>query len=169
MTPSTLEAALGYAARGWLVFPLKPGGKQPVIPTAHPEGDPLHGVCKGGCGREGHGLHDATIDPATITRWWTHWPAANIGLPTGYQFDVLDIDGQDALDALNAWAELNGGPDYPPLEGPTVRTPRGWHVYVAPTGHGNTVNLGGILGLDWRGIGGYVVAPPSMMKDGRHR
>ena len=44
--------------------------------------------------------------------------------------------------------------------------PRGWHAYVAPTGRGNTVNLGGLGGIDWHGRGGYVVAPPSVKCDG---
>jgi hypothetical protein len=47
-----------------------------------------------------------------------------------------------------------------------VATPRGWHEYVAPTGRGNTVNVGGLCGVDWRGVGGYVVAPPSVKSDG---
>jgi Bifunctional DNA primase/polymerase, N-terminal len=57
-------AALEYAARGVPVLPLS--GKLPRIPAAHTPGDPLYGQCKGQCGREGHGVHDATTDPDQV-------------------------------------------------------------------------------------------------------
>ena len=56
--------ALRYAALGLPSFPLAPGRKEPAIPAAHPAGDP---VCRGECGRLGHGFHDATTNPAVIT------------------------------------------------------------------------------------------------------
>ena len=40
----------------------------------------------------------------------------------------------------------------------------GWHLWFAPTGHGNRVRL--LPGVDWRGLGGYVVAPPSRHASG---
>lgn len=82
------EGALWYAKNGIAVFPLKPGGKQPLLRRAHEAGDP----CKGGCGQLGHGLHDATTNLAQVRAWWTETPAANIGIPTGHTFDVIDID-----------------------------------------------------------------------------
>jgi len=168
-----LEAAHEYAARGWPVFPCAVKEKLPLFPTAHPEGDPLRGVCRGECGRVGHGLYDATVDPDIIAEWWKRHPRANVGLPTGLAFDVLDVDGPEALEAL----ESVGGPAIvkevggllvcdDDIDGPTVSTPRGWHCYVAPTGRGNTVNLAGLAGIDWRGRGGYVIAPPSRKADG---
>ena len=162
MTTDPLAAALEYAPRDWACFPLIPGRKEPVIPAVHPEGHPLRGVCQGECGREGHGLYDAVTDPETIKRWWTRWPSANIGLRTGIDFDMLDIDGPDCLDAL----EHAGAPGDPDIEGPTVASPRGWHVYVSPTGRGNKADLGGLSGVDWRGVGGYAVAPPSRKANG---
>ena len=140
-----LRAALEYAVRwGPVVFPCEVGGKRPLgrlVP---------------------HGLKDATGDFEVIEKWWTAEPEANIGLVTGIAFDVLDVDGPEALDALERAGAI-GDPD---IGGPTVATPRGWHVYVAPTGRGNTVNLGGQKGVDWRGKGGYVVAPLSTKDDG---
>jgi Bifunctional DNA primase/polymerase, N-terminal len=139
------RSALGYAARwGPVVFPCVPGGKEPagwLVP---------------------HGLKDATGDFDVIEAWWAAEPEANIGLRTGITFDALDVDGPDALDALERAGAI-GDPD---IEGPTVATPRGWHVYVAPTGRGNTVNQGGLTGVDWRGANGYVIAPPSRKDDG---
>ena len=98
MTPATgfLDNALAYAARGWPVFPLRPGDKVPLIPKA----------------AGGNGVHDATTDPAQIRLWWGRWPAANIGLAAGVTFWVLDVDyegffveepdGADTLRALQA-------------------------------------------------------------------
>ena len=63
-----LAAALALAADGWNVFPLRPGTKIPLFPRAHDKSDRR---CNGECGREGHGAHDGTVDPATIKRWWT--------------------------------------------------------------------------------------------------
>ncbi|MGI8752436.1 MAG: bifunctional DNA primase/polymerase [Acidimicrobiales bacterium] len=141
--------ALDHAARGWPVFPLEPGGKRPLgrlVP---------------------HGLHDASTDPDRIRSWWQAEPRANIGLRTGVAFDVLDLDGPDALTALDrAMPAAENPDDDPTLIGPTVRTPRGWHVYVASTGRGNGVNVAGLAGVDWRGAGGYVVGPGSVRDDG---
>jgi hypothetical protein len=150
-----LDAAVSYAARGWPVLPLEPG-------TKHPLGRLVP-----------HGLKNASTDAGLIRTWWKAEPRANIGLVTGAAFDVLDVDGPDALERL----EAAGGPAEvhevgeltvcdDDVEGPTVATPRGWHVYVSPTGRGNTVKLGGLDGVDWRGRGGYVVAPPSVRDDG---
>jgi hypothetical protein len=141
----TLDAALDYGLRGWPVFPVEPGGKRPLGRLAP------------------HWREDATTDPEQIQAWWTAEPEANIGLPTGLAFDVLDVDGPEALARLEVWSGDRSGDD---VEGPTVATPRGWHAYVAPTGKGNTVNLGKLAGIDWRGRGGYVVAPPSVRDDG---
>lgn len=139
-----LGAALDYSRRGWGVLPLRAGEKVPDGRLAP------------------HGLHDASTDPEVIRAWWEAEPEANVGLVTGIHFDVLDVDGPDALERL----QTAGSPGDPDIEGPVVATPRGWHVYVSCTGRGNTVNLGGLAGVDWRGRGGYVVAPPSVKADG---
>ena len=50
--------------------------------------------------------------------------------------------------------------------GPVARTGGGgWHLLYAPTGLGNRVGL--LPGVDWRGRGGLVVAPPSIHASGR--
>jgi len=158
------RAAFRYAEMGWAVFPLGRRAKVPAIPTAHREDDPLRGQCTGQCGLEGHGLYDATTDFTIIERWWTAWPDANIGLRTGLSFDVLDVDGPDGERSLQeAW---DGGPGLAEIDeyGPVALTGKGFHVYLAPTGEGNRTRI--LPGLDWRGRGGYVVAPPSIHPDG---
>ena len=82
-----------------------------MFPVAVGDKRPLGGLAP-------RGLHDATIDIDVIRAWWRAVPNANIGLPTGHHFDVLDVDGPAALDALEGSGPL-GDPD---VEGPTVAT-----------------------------------------------
>lgn len=136
--PKLGSSALWYAGQGWPVFPLHPNSKQPAISK------------KDG----GNGLHDATTDPDQVRSWWTRWPDANIGLPTGINFDVIDIDGPTGIQSL---AELGEGV-LPDIHG-KVGTPRGFHLYVKKTGDGNRAGVR--PGIDYRGAGGYVVGAPS--------
>ena len=156
-------AALAYANLGYRVLPLH----HPVSTNAIQGrgmlcscGDPACGAV-GKHPRTPHGLHDATSDPAHLERWWRRWPQANIGLLTGEVADVLDMDGPAGRAAVRRFAadhDLR-------LQGPLVRTGSGWHIYLAPTGSGNRAGL--LKQVDWRGRGGYVVAPPSRHASGR--
>ena len=135
VVPGLLDAALEYASHGWPVFPLD--GKDP---------------------RTSHGFYDATTDTATIQAWWTRWPDANIGLPTGEDTAVVvDIDGPGAEMALQ-------GHD---LATTTAKTAKGQHLYFAwSEGCGELRNWTEILpDVDIRTTGGYVVAPPSIHPD----
>jgi hypothetical protein len=91
--------------------------------------------------------------------WWGRWPDANVGLRTGVEMDVADIDSAEGWHGLG---HLLGGAM--PV-GPQVRTGGGgWHFWFTTTGYGNRVRL--LPGVDWRGAGGYVVAPPSRHASG---
>ena len=107
-SPDLPERALDYAQRGIPVLPLH--GKLPRIPAAHTPGDPRYGQCKGQCGREGHGVHDATTEPDQVREWWRRWSHDNIGLRTGVRFDVIDVDGERAVTACNgSWPSMRVG------------------------------------------------------------
>ncbi|GAA1603059.1 hypothetical protein GCM10009828_032150 [Actinoplanes couchii] len=68
--------------------------------------------------------------------------------------DVADVDSAEGWHGLR---HLLGGDVAP---GPQVRSGGGGrHLWFRPTGWGNRVRL--VAGLDWRGVGGYVLAPPS--------
>lgn len=142
-TVSLHDAALAYTRRGVAVFPVKPRGKTPL--TAH-------------------GFKDATTDPDRVHAWWTATPDANIGVPTGHLFDVVDIDGSEGIATMYNGAQ-------PLIDDLTVigvaRTSRdgGRHLYVPATGAGNKTGI--FPGVDYRGAGGYVVAPPSIGANGR--
>jgi Bifunctional DNA primase/polymerase, N-terminal len=157
-------AALACGAQGFRVLPLH-------YPTGADDGEAARVGCSCGhpsCGSIGkhpltpYGLTDATSDPAQLAWWWRRWPNANIGLVTGQLADVLDVDGLAGRAALRRWAATHGLR----LDGPLARTGSGWHHYLAPTGSGNRAGL--LEHIDWRGIGGYVVAPPSRHASGSH-
>lgn len=144
-----LDAALAYARHGI-----------PVLPVHSPAADGSCSCERPGCERPGkhprlrHGLTDASVDPRRIELWWARWPAANVGLRTGIVMDVADVDSPGGWHGLR---HLLG--DAMPA-GPQVRTGGGgWHFWFRPLGFGNRVGL--LPGVDWRGAGGYVVAPPS--------
>jgi hypothetical protein len=170
------DAALGYASRGIPVLPLhyplpRHGDLQPV-PGAHPPAVGTGCSCRDpGCGQVGkhplgtlvpHGVKDATTNRARLLAWWTRHPQANIGLATGHRFDVLDVDGPAGAHAIQELAAAHRLRS----SGPLVRTGGGgWHYYLAPTGLGNT-SPADLAHVDWRGRGGYVVAPPSRHTSG---
>jgi hypothetical protein len=173
------DAALGYASRGIPMLPLHyplphHPGVQPVTDDGHlapPVVGPGCSCRDPSCGQVAkhplgslvpHGLKEATTNRARVLAWWTQQPQANIGLATGHAFDVLDIDGPTGTQALRAFAGAHA------LEssGPLVRTGGGgWHYYLAPTGLGNVAPRD-LEQVDWRGRGGYVVAPPSRHRSG---
>ena len=103
------------------------------------------------------------VNPAVVGEWWRRWPDANLALATGRRFDVLDLDGDQGVEALRDVLSIA------PLEhsGPVAHSGGGgWHLLYAPTGLGNRVGL--LPGVDWRGRGGLIVAPPSQHASGHH-
>jgi hypothetical protein len=154
---SPLDAALDYAARGLPVFP--------VYPIIEARGrfacKCLHTIR---CERPGkHPMtrwrEDATTDAETVRRRWYCAPDANVGIACSAECCVLDVDprhgGDTTLDELErqhgslpvTWTAKSGG--------------GGLHYYFRPPHEvrNSAAKLGN--GLDIRGAGGYVVAPPS--------
>ncbi len=155
--------AARYARRGWPIFPLH----TPVADGGC--------SCRRSCGRDQgkhprtlHGLSDATTDPDRIRAWWAMWPEANIGLATGAVSGLFVLDVDEATggwDTLNALQARHGHlPDTPAV----ITGSLGVHLYFRHPG-GRVPNSVGKLGpgLDVRGDGGFVVAPPSLHRSGR--
>jgi hypothetical protein len=145
--PSTLrEAALAYAAAGLPVFPCAPGGKTPLTHT---------------------GFQEASTRPDRIRGWWAWQPGANVGIATGHGVDVLDIDvhrsgdGYAALESLYRAGLVAGA-----LQ--AVRTPSGGaHLYYPSDLQKPRQSWSrGTSHVDFRGIGGYIIAPPSAVHVG---
>lgn len=155
---SLAGAALWYAARGVPVFPCWPGTKRPASM---------------------HGLDDGTTDLERVRGWWSLRPQSNIGLVTGVRFDAVDIDGPEGqASRARLWCSVAECAEADCAHEPgtfarierdqlgKVLTPRpgGMHVYVPVTGSGNRAHI--FPGVDYRGVGGYVVAPPSVITPG---
>ncbi len=135
--PNVLKAALALAAEGTPVFPLN--GKVPPKGSA--------------------GFKDATTDPATIRARFT--PGANVGIPTGAASGLVVLDA-DSAEGEQALAQLCGG-TLPRTR--THRTGRGRHFLFGYPGQAVPSRAKVRPGLDVRGDGGYIVAPPSVHPD----
>jgi hypothetical protein len=162
--PGLLDAAFWYAGLGLPVFPL------------HWVDDQGQCSCGKQCGSVGkhplipNGHLGATTDPGQIGRWWSRWPDANIGIPTGERSGLLVLDEDvknNGFISLNALEEKRGR--LPKTL--TVRTGGGGrHLYlIYPAGCEIRNSVGRLgLGLDVRGEGGYIVAPPSRTDKGSY-
>ena len=162
---SLLDIALAYAARGWHVFPAH-------TPTLTEElcSCTKRAACTdiGKHPRTKNGLNDATTDAATIRRWWTQWPAANIAIRTGGISGLAVIDRDDYKGGADTLADLERA--YSPLPETVVGLTGGGglhYVFAHPGTHVKTgVDTLG-PGLDTRADGGYIIAPPSLHKSGK--
>lgn len=139
------DAAARFAAVRVPVFPCVPDGKRPLVE---------------------HGFHQASAEAGRVAAWWRRWPSANIGIPTGASsgVEVVDVDVHKAGTGFPAFSAAHG-------EGHTtgwaalVRTPSGgMHAYypadleqLQPSWQAARAHV------DFRGAGGYVIAPPSMI------
>lgn len=139
-----LQVALDLVTDGYFVIPLGPN-KRPLV--------------KGWQGK-------ASNDARQVERWWTKWPDAMPGLPSGKRngFTVLDIDQKNGKDGF---AELKAlGLDVESLSPSQVETASGGrHLYFRWEGQGNSA-AGLPAGLDVRGEGGFVVAPGAINSKG---
>jgi hypothetical protein len=143
---------------------------------------PLHNPTKDGCscgksectsvGKHPRILNwtrKASNDPAIIKSWWSLWSQANVGVATGEKSSVivLDVDDKHAESGSKSLRKLQE--QYGPLPNTlTATTGNGRHHYFKYPGlpiKCSTGKLGD--GLDIRGDGGYVVAPPSVHATGR--
>jgi len=139
----TAKAAIAIARRGLLVHPIRPDRKEPIL-------DAWQKL--------------ATLYQDQLAKWWRRWPSANVGIACGGLARLLvvdvdpDKDGETSVRAL----ETEHGTLPETVE---VITPRGGrHLYFfVRSGCPMPGNSAGKLGpgVDTRGRGGYVVAPPS--------
>ena len=144
-----LRAGLTYLNRGWSVIPLRPGTKVPYKKSRDEMPD--------GWTPYQHRL--ATEDE--LMDWCDRWPRMNLAIVTGpvSNLTIVDVDtNKGGLESLAHIREL--GIALPPTR--IVATPHGWHYYFRyhPDVPTDTKHLPGI---DTRGRGGYVVAPPSRL------
>lgn len=163
-TPTSTDPkdwALHYALRfGWHVLPCHapaegPGGctcgkKECSAPGKHPA------IAKG--------LKEASGVVPQIKAWWEKFPFANVALATGRRFWVLDVEAEGE-ETIEEFQMRHGAlPDTPIAQ----TGGGGRHFYFAlPEGAEIRNAQRPDLGIDVRGIGGYVMAPPSLHLSGR--
>jgi hypothetical protein len=149
--PRLLDAALIYASWNWPVFPLKTAS---MAAQAH---DPYK-TAKTPATK--NGFKDATTDTEQIRAWWTRNPDAGIGLATGHHFDVIDIDTPAGIPTYLQLLQQNRT-----IHGQVTTASGGIHLYTATTGQGCRTRM--LPGVDVRGAGGYVIAPPTRLLNNR--
>lgn len=139
------EAADRLAMSGIPVFPCVPGGKRPLTD---------------------HGFHEASSGAARVGTWWRRWPSANIGIPTGSTsgVEVVDVDrkpGGNGFDAFVRARRAGLVADWLAV----VRTPSGGahFYYPAHPGRRQASWQAAAVRIDFRGTGGYVIVPPSIV------
>lgn len=123
-----------------------------------------------------NGCRGATTDIAQITEWWSQWPNALPGIATGHLFDAIDKDvkGNKPGEATYARAVSEGmvpadgifSNTTPTGGGHVLVPPSGETIYTDPSPDKRTGAYYG-TGLDYRGIGGYIISPGAVAEDGR--
>ncbi|MGB8396385.1 MAG: bifunctional DNA primase/polymerase, partial [Pseudolabrys sp.] len=140
-----LRTAMALVHKGIAVFPCRPQDKRPATTN---------------------GLKDASKDLDVIRKWWHAQPQANIAIATGAVSNVfvIDVDGLDAEVELRRLEAKHG--NLPATV--EVITARGRHVYFQMPETPVRNSAGKIApGIDVRGDGGYVLAPPSIHPSGK--
>jgi hypothetical protein len=133
--------ALKLARKGIPVFPCvnRPGtnaDKRPLTP---------------------HGFKDASTDGATVHGWWSQWPDALIGVPTGIKFVVVDLDLQYV--EAQRWYDENR-PRLPLTRTHATRS-GGKHLLYKPNSQVGCSTAKLAPRIDTRGLGGYVIWWPA--------
>src|ERR1700722_2365734 len=142
---TTLETVLRVAGR-YAVFPCRPK-EESVNGELRPAKSPL----------VAGGFKSAKDKSTAVTRWWRQWPDALVGVPTGWQTNIIVVDVDPA--GL-AWYDAHRA------QLPTTqinRTHRGLHLLFRDP---NTAEVGssankGAPGIDVRGERGYVIWWPA--------
>jgi hypothetical protein len=149
-----LQAALAYASRGLAIFPVPPGTKKSYKSAAH-------------SGGRAWGM---TRDADEIRRDFAQWPDAGIGIPTGAINGIIVVEtdtvaGGHAHDGDLALAELEAEHGALPDTLQAVSPSGSIHRYFRHPGGGIKIknSCSEIApGIDVRGDGGMVVAPPTL-------
>jgi hypothetical protein len=141
------QKAFEYLRRGWSVIPIRPHDKRPAIRWMEFQ----------------HRL--ATEDE--IREWYRHWPEGNVGIVTGAisSLVVVDVDPKHDGDASLEALIREHGPLPHTIEAETGGGGR--HLYFSHPGGVVRNKVGLAPGIDLRGDGGCVVAPPSIHASGK--
>lgn len=149
------RAALWYAEHGWPVVPLhfmKDG--RCSCGRVRCESPGKHPTTK-------HGPKDASRNEIQLDHWWNRRPEANIGIRTGVNTGIVVIDVDPRHGGDEALAELVREHGELPATVEALTGGGGRHLVFKHPG-GTVRNRSNMRpGIDVRGDGGYIVAPPS--------
>lgn len=156
-----VKAALEYLARGWSVVP---GHTVTEVGCSCRQAD---------CDRPGkHPMvkwaefQTELPSPNTVRYWWKRWPDANVIIITGAKSGIVAIDVDPRHQGDESWKVWAASHALPPTP-ISITGSGGQHIVFKHPGSEirNTVDL--LPGVDFRGDGGYILAPPSMHASGR--
>jgi KaiC/GvpD/RAD55 family RecA-like ATPase len=134
-----LREALKYLSLGLSIIPVRPRGKEPLLPWT--------------------AFQKRRASEEEVREWFRKWPTANVGIVTGAisSIIVVDLDGPDGLASATRLGLKSTV---------TSITGRGKHLWYQQPGVilSNSVRI--VPGIDIRSDGGYVLAPPSVHESG---
>ena len=161
---SPLDAAITYAAQHWPVLPchaVLPNSGGCTCGVEHCPSPGKHPVIRGG-------LKAASTDLKQVRYWWDRWPRANIAICTGASSGLVVIDVDPRHGGLSSLRELIAANEALPSTMVVSTGSDGLHFYFRHPGGLVRNDAGRRLGqgLDIRGDGGYVIAPPSRHMSG---
>ena len=148
MTDSkTEQAALDYLDRGWSVIPIHEKAKRPAVPWKV--------------------YQKRHAKKKTVHEWFRRSPNYNVGIVTGELSGlvVVDVDPRHDGDKSLHRLEQENGPLPVTLE--SITGGGGRHLYFAHPGSEVHNRVGILAGIDLRGDGGCIVAPPSIHPSGK--
>lgn len=133
-----LNEALNYRKLGFSVIILEPRGKKPLISWTE--------------------FQKRTATENEIREWFQKWPDANLGVVTGAVSGcvIIDLDGPDGIASANRLGLKSS------VVSLTGNGRHLWYKYSQPIGN----SVRSFPGIDVRGDGGYICAPPSIHKTG---
>jgi len=135
-TPLTLQWARYYTGLGWSVIPIRAGEKVPLVPW------------------EKYQKERPTDED--LSKWFSRG-GSNLAIVTGQVSGIVVVDVDTDIGALSLEPYISTQ-----IETPSVKTPKGRHLYFKhPGGFVLSNHARRLDGCDFRGDGGYVVAPPS--------
>ncbi len=141
MGKEMLEAALKYRELGLSVFPVNPKDKTPAVPSWLK-----------------YQTKQASIEE--ITEWFGKMNHQGIAIVTGKLSNLFVVDFDKYKPEFNEEITLQYFPDT--IETPTVKTiSGGLHLYFEYPDQDISIRAAVLPGVDCRGQGGYIVAPPT--------
>jgi putative DNA primase/helicase len=119
-----------------------------------------------------NGVKAATTDAAPIRKWWYRWPNAAVGIACGAScLAAIDVDVKDGKPGLESWRDLLEEHGQALADSLVSETPSGGLHIIYQQSKPPIGNTESRLapGIDTRGVGGYIVAPPSVTPSGEYR